>query len=312
MKRYLIPILTILLLASGLLVGCAHEESTFVITQTPRPTPVSTPRGYIYTNGSLEVGGDGEPIELVNNPNATNPSFAKLVAFINKDPTDKYSYILGPPKVAYVCSDFAEDVHNNAEAAGIRAAWVGIDIWGHEAGHALNAFETTDVGLVFIDCTGKGLWSTTLSESSWDRRAYVEKGKQYGFRDINGAATWFEFIASVQLGDRIIEWLQNHSVRELGQEWMDKWLTENRKELSGCGWIREPIACYGGTTGPGGETYRIKIGWRIGVDCIEAPWFRHQVEAIFVDGIPVTWNVTWHEQWINPQLGVVKDIHIHW
>ena len=143
------------------------EDNSNVQRQTPRPTSVSTPRGYIYTNGIIEVGGDGEPIELVNNPNATNPSFAKLVAFINRDPTDKYSYIVGPPKVAYVCSDFAEDVHNNAEAAGIRAAWVGIDIYGKGNGHAINAFETTDVGLVFIDCTGKGLWSTTLNESSW-------------------------------------------------------------------------------------------------------------------------------------------------
>ena len=114
--------------------------------------PTSTP--YIYENGAIIVGGDGEPIELINNPDATNPTYAELVAFIVTDSTDTKDYLkLG--LTGYVCADFAEDVHNNAEAAGIRAAWVSIDFGGNDEGHACNAFETTDRGLVYIDCTGE-------------------------------------------------------------------------------------------------------------------------------------------------------------
>ena len=54
---------------------------------------------------------------------------------------------------SFVCADFAEMLHNNAEAAGIRAAYVCIMLLNETEGHTLNAFETTDKGLVFIDCT---------------------------------------------------------------------------------------------------------------------------------------------------------------
>lgn len=139
---------------------------------------------------------DTQAVELMNNPNATNPTFAELVAFLERDCTDEYSYIFGPPKNAFVCSDFAETVHNNAEAAGIRAAWVGLDVEGETEGHALNAFETTDLGLVYIDCTGKGLWDESPNRSSWDRRARVEIGKPYAVADIDKAKTHFKFLIS--------------------------------------------------------------------------------------------------------------------
>jgi hypothetical protein len=86
-------------------------------------------------------------------------------------------------------------VHNNAEAAGIRAASVSVDFEGDEVGHACNAFDTIDKGLVYIDCTGQGSGDKLnfhLEETeegfvfvddnpdSWDAVAYVEVGKEYG------------------------------------------------------------------------------------------------------------------------------------
>lgn len=126
---------------------------------------------YIYDDEAIECGGDGEPIVLVDNPDATNPSYAELVAFIVEDTTNLNYFVDGGPD-GYVCADFAEDVHNNAEAAGIRAAWVGVNFEDNDEGHALNAFETTDKGLVYIDCVG------------WDTIAYVEKEREYGRIDI--------------------------------------------------------------------------------------------------------------------------------
>ena len=127
--------------------------------------------GHICDNGVTECGGDGEPIVLVDNPDATNPTYAELMAFIEMDSTDSNSYIEGSVR-DYVCADFAEDVHNNAEAAGIRAAWVGVVFEDNNEGHALNAFETTDKGLVYVDCVGA------------DTTAYVEEGQEYGLIDI--------------------------------------------------------------------------------------------------------------------------------
>ena len=89
-------------------------------------------------------------VELVDNPAAVNPSFNELIAFLAEDQTEQHEYILD----VYDCSQFSRDVHNNAEAAGIRAAEVQIWFVNEDTGHALNAFITTDYGLVYVDCTG--------------------------------------------------------------------------------------------------------------------------------------------------------------
>jgi uncharacterized coiled-coil protein SlyX len=150
---------------------------------------------YVYEEGAIHVGGDGKPIELIDNPDASNPTYAELVRFLKEDVTDEKQYIDDSSILAYVCSDFAEDVHNNAEAIGIRAAWVSIEFAGEEIGHALNAFNTIDRGLIYADCTGgsvggierlkelnKDSSSTVTSEqtASWDNIAYIEVGKEYG------------------------------------------------------------------------------------------------------------------------------------
>ena len=158
-------------------------------------------RVFVHPQG---LGGDGEPIELVNNPAAINPTYEDLIDFIKNDNTDIRFYI-EEGEWAYVCADASEDVHNNAEAAGIRAAWVGIQFTENQPGHALNAFETVDRGLVYIDCTGGRSFATweeavhtigndietdqspSVEPSSWDTIAYVKIGKEYGVIDIDAA-----------------------------------------------------------------------------------------------------------------------------
>ena len=165
------------------------------------------PSKYIYEDGATLVGADGKPIELINNPNATNPTYAELVAFIKEDPTDEGAYMSFASNSSFAflgntCGDFAEAVHNNAEELGIRAAFVSIYFEGEDEGHALNAFETTDKGSVYIDCTGQDLGSWLVehkvkidkttgkitfeeeSLTSWDKIAYVEVGKEYVVIDI--------------------------------------------------------------------------------------------------------------------------------
>lgn len=132
----------------------------------------------------------GSQVCLVNCKNATDPTWKELITFLKHDDTDEYSYIEG----SFVCADFAEMLHNNAEVFGIRAAWVGVDFIEGE-GHALNAFNTTDKGLVYVDCT-RGFSSPITSElgdddegreCEHDKIAYVVNGKEYGSISIDKA-----------------------------------------------------------------------------------------------------------------------------
>jgi len=161
------------------------------------------------------VGGDGQPIVLVDNPSATNPTYDELKAFLYSDTTNLNHYVDGGP-VGYICTDFAETVHNNAEVAGIRAAWVSVTFEGETEGHVLNAFETSDEGLVYIDCTSgectkfwvgdhytdqhplsmelpvmptlpwvtyetdPSAYSAYIRHVKWDTVAYIKVGKKYG------------------------------------------------------------------------------------------------------------------------------------
>ena len=109
---------------------------------------------YVFYQGAIMVGACNQYIVLRNNPSAKNPTWDELKAFLKADQTDRQAYIAG----TFTCGDFAEILHNNAEAAGIRAAIVAIELkpTGLAEGvirHSLNAFETTDHGMMYIDDT---------------------------------------------------------------------------------------------------------------------------------------------------------------
>ena len=88
--------------------------------------------------------------DLINNPEAVDISYMELRDFLYKDDTDKIPYIVDE----YTCGEFAETLHNNAEEAGIKAAFVAIQFEDGSVAHAFNAFITTDRGLIYIDVTG--------------------------------------------------------------------------------------------------------------------------------------------------------------
>lgn len=147
-------------------------------------SPVSPP----YAKAS------GERVCLVNNKHATDTTWQQLLSFLTADNTDDHPYVIG----SFVCADFAEMLHNNAEKAEIKAAFVVVTVTKYESGviqvdqHALNAFNTIDKGLVYIDCTGRGYFSFSTLEGSTinvecDRVAYVATNKEYGLISIDKA-----------------------------------------------------------------------------------------------------------------------------
>ncbi|MDQ1252183.1 MAG: hypothetical protein QG646_1301 [Euryarchaeota archaeon] len=116
----------------------------------------------------LDFQGANGRIWIHNNISATDPTYDELIRFIREDNTDSYEY----NSYTFVCADYAKYVHDNAEKAGIRAAVVEIGFKGGGEGHACNVFNTTDRGLVFIDCT------------EYDCIVTCEKGKSYSSQGI--------------------------------------------------------------------------------------------------------------------------------
>jgi hypothetical protein len=125
-------------------------------------------------------------VVLENNASAQNPTWDELMLFLGQDDTDSklYGFML--------CGGFAELVHNNAESAGIASAFVAIN-FEEGIGHAINAFNTVDRGLVYIDCTGKDINSFYVhlpgyvyigDTGSHDTIAYLEMGEPIGHINI--------------------------------------------------------------------------------------------------------------------------------
>ena len=93
-----------------------------------------------------------------------DPTYGEAIAFLNSDLTDWNEYTED-----YVCSHFSRDVCNNAEAAGLRCAFV--ELRFADSGHTIIAFDTIDRGLVYF-------------EPQFDDEVELEIGKSYSF--LNG------------------------------------------------------------------------------------------------------------------------------
>jgi len=177
------------LYGAGLLRGGQKPATPLVAlpaTLTPAPTPIPSewvsPNGereheYVKYEGGYIAGALGHPVELFNNREATNPSWLEPKDFLEKDKTDQHDY----SRSSFVCADFAETLHNNAEKAGIRAAYVVVKLQGNpdfgDTIHVLDAFNTTDEGLVFIDDTKPDVQGSYLDYAN--TRVVVKVGWQY-------------------------------------------------------------------------------------------------------------------------------------
>lgn len=144
---------------------------------------------YKDTWGSVVSSGVKPPYvgaDIINHEAASNPTWLRLKQFLLNDKTDQKAYV---PDV-YMCGDYARDVHNNAERAGIRAAYVAVMVPGYD--HALNAFKTVDRGLVFIDCTG--LLASESGPSNRDKIVDVRLGEKFVpeslFPESGWSVTW--------------------------------------------------------------------------------------------------------------------------
>ena len=162
------------------IVNKCGQKSTAKVTINYKYTPKNSPDSqgtqaqgagvevtvHPHEGNTYWVGADGHQISLINNNSAVNPTYSQLLSFIKEGKTDEQRYILGK----YTCGDFAETVHNNAEKAGYKAGWVTIE----GINHCCNVFQTSDEGIIYIDCTG-----SPNGEKSCDTSVKLENGIEY-------------------------------------------------------------------------------------------------------------------------------------
>jgi hypothetical protein len=133
------------------------------------------------------VGPGNSRIILNNNPDAVNPTYEELTAFLKKGHSDQ----LGLNPYSFVC---ANTLHDNAEKAGYRCAWVDVHFTGGEE-RACNAFNTVDKGTVFVDCMNGN------REGNWDSLVDVNVGKQYIPRDVFHGSVRYDSMGTVENSD---------------------------------------------------------------------------------------------------------------
>lgn len=133
---------------------------------------------------------DGSRIVLTNNPNAADPTYEELVTFLKNNHADQTEYNL---------HSFlrAQKLHDKAEEAGYRCAWVSVCFTEGEE-QACNSFNTTDRGIVFVDHTN---WNGAGSKSSL---VDVNIGEQYIPRNLLDGSVRYNSVGTVK--DYTIYW----------------------------------------------------------------------------------------------------------
>ena len=91
----------------------------------------------------------GQHPVLMENSSAHDPSYEELVNFLINDDTVKNRYV----SPSFTCADFAQELQNHAESQGIRCGFAGISFLNSEYGHAMDVFDTTDKGRLYVDTT---------------------------------------------------------------------------------------------------------------------------------------------------------------
>jgi hypothetical protein len=134
-----------------------------------------------------------KPVEsnLINNAYAHDPTWNEMMQFLGDDLTDLGVY----NEYYHACADFAEEFHNNAEANGLKSAFVVIEFENKSVGHAMNAFSTTDYGIVFVDVTG----DETNDTKNNDKVCSVEIGKKLMCAGIYGSKYEYSVVKDFEI-----------------------------------------------------------------------------------------------------------------
>jgi len=111
---------------------------------------------------SLQASYEGS-LERLKQSELEDPTWSELKEFLELDDTDTLPYT----ENSFDCTGFAITLRDRAWRYGMRCAFIELG-FADGTGHALNAFETTDEGLIYVD------------DTEADQIAYIETGQTYG------------------------------------------------------------------------------------------------------------------------------------
>lgn len=135
----------------ALVIAITYSLSSLTIARTD---PYNVSLSYFKTmdNGTTikyyDTNATMDRMYIHNTPDARNRTYQEVMDFILSDNTDQRIY----DDANFVCIDFAVAVHDNAERQNVSTGVITCEIGSIL--HALDVFNTTDRGLVYIDCTG--------------------------------------------------------------------------------------------------------------------------------------------------------------
>jgi hypothetical protein len=89
-----------------------------------------------------------------------NPTYFEVQQFVASDNTDSHPYVIG----SYTCANFAADFRSNALRAGYECG-ITFLYFPDNASHALNCFNTTDKGFVFVEPQSGKFVNVTVGKS---------------------------------------------------------------------------------------------------------------------------------------------------
>jgi hypothetical protein len=167
MKNLLIFIMLITIcVISG--IGCKESSATFIpspapataTAQTPTPTPTPFPTSLIPTTKPAAP-------PAPSTPTLKDPSYYELLNFLKADDTDQINDLNNVPYI----------VQKNARVAGWNCATVLITT--NKFSITLNAFNTTDKGIIYINDRKGSVIGQTGGFYNWDRKITVEVGKAW-------------------------------------------------------------------------------------------------------------------------------------
>lgn len=144
----------------------------------------------------------GQNIVINNHRDTVDPNFETLIEFLSEDATENKDYVYP----VYTCGDFASHLHEEAEKRGIKCGVVGVKFnttnkekegmsevlenktlypppyssYDTCRGHAFNAFNTTDMGMVYVDSTGITVEEKEMGNRPYDMIVYAIKGEELG------------------------------------------------------------------------------------------------------------------------------------
>jgi hypothetical protein len=95
-----------------------------------------------------------------------DPTYSEALDFVADNQVDKKAYVYG----SYTCVNFASDFKNDAFEAGYRCGLVYIEF--PDSAHDIICFETTDMGMIYIEPQTDEIVNVVIGQPYWDRTKY--------------------------------------------------------------------------------------------------------------------------------------------